>query len=70
MHSYFQQSAFLWDFSYEKHIVKFEEISRWNKTGYVQVGHTYSDNSIKNTVLRPNWQYKASTAEMAENRYS
>ena len=30
----------------------------------------YSDNSIKNTVLRPNWQYKASTAEMAENRYS
>ena len=29
-----------------------------------------SDNSIKNTALRPNWQYKASTAEMAENRYS
>ena len=25
----------------------------------------YSDNSIKNTVLRPNRQYKASTAEMA-----
>ena len=30
----------------------------------------YSPVSIKNTVLRPNWQYKASTAEMAENRYS
>ena len=26
---------------------------------------TYSDNSIKNTVLRPNQQYKASTAKMA-----
>jgi hypothetical protein len=25
----------------------------------------YSDNSIKNTVLRPNRHYKASTAEMA-----
>ena len=25
----------------------------------------YSDNFIKNTVLRPNWQYKASTAKMA-----
>ena len=25
----------------------------------------YSDNSIKSTVLRPNRQYKASTAEMA-----
>ena len=30
----------------------------------------YSPVSFKNTVLRPNWQYKASTAEMAENRYS
>ena len=30
----------------------------------------YSDNSIKNTVLRPNRQYKASTAKMAEIRYS
>ena len=28
-------------------------------------GAAYSDNSIKNTVLRPNWQYKASTAKMA-----
>ena len=26
--------------------------------------------SVKHTVLRPNWQYKASTAEMVENRYS
>ena len=25
----------------------------------------YSDNFIKNTVIRPNWQYKARTAEMA-----
>ena len=31
---------------------------------------TYSDDSIKNTVLRPNRQYKASTAEMAEYQYS
>ena len=31
---------------------------------------SYSDDSIKNTVLRPNRQYKASTAEMAEYRYS
>ena len=30
----------------------------------------YSDTSIKNTVLRPNRQYKASTAEVAEYRYS
>ena len=28
-------------------------------------GSYYSDNSIKNTVLRPNRQYKASTAKMA-----
>ena len=33
-------------------------------------GQCYSDDSIKNTVLRPNRQYKASTAEMAEYRYS
>ena len=30
----------------------------------------YSDTSIKNTVLRPNRQFKASTAEVAEYRYS
>ena len=30
----------------------------------------YSPVSIKNSVFWPNWQYKASTAEMAENRYS
>ena len=31
---------------------------------------TYSDDYIKNTVLWPNRQYKASTAKMAEYRYS
>ena len=39
---------------------------RQNESDFVN----YSDDSIKNTVLRPNWQYKASTAEMAEYRYS
>ena len=34
------------------------------------VPSTYSVTSIKNTVLRPNQQYKASTAEVAEYRYS
>ena len=40
------------------------------KTAVKRNCHIYSPVSIKNTVLRPNWQYKASTAEMAENRYS
>ena len=38
--------------------------------GLIPTISMYSDNSIKSTILRPNWQYKASTAEMAENRYS
>ena len=37
---------------------------------YLSYFAIYSDDSIKNTVLRPNRQYKASTAEMAEYRYS
>ena len=37
---------------------------------YLALKCIYSDDSIKNTVLRPNRQYKASTAEMAEYRYS
>ena len=36
------------------------------KINFLSKGHsTYSDNSIKNTVLRPIRQYKASAAEMA-----
>ena len=37
---------------------------------FEEQGTPYSDTSIKNTVLRPNRQYKASTAEVAEYRYS
>ena len=36
----------------------------------ILANRAYSDTSIKNTVLRPNRQYKASTAEVAEYRYS
>ena len=32
---------------------------------YIFIKFTYSDNSIKSTVLKPNRQYKASTAKMA-----
>ena len=47
--------------------------SIWNCSsiiGLKKERQDYSDDSIKNTVLRPNRQYKASTAEMAEYRYS
>ena len=42
----------------------FNSPKKQTKTILLEVPH-YSDNSIKSTVLRPNRQYKASTAEMA-----